>query len=609
MNLDMALGVRDDGQVTVVGTEAINELRFEPNVNGIFVQVVMGSFEGANPGSASVVDLNPHLDYSSPTIPQEQRDLSIGDPRGIVWDGLTGYVTGMGSNNVIEIDAAGNRLSEIEVGEGPTGIALGAGVLYVMNKFEGSISTIEGGVETSRVAFHDPTPLTIKAGRPHLYDTHETSGLGQASCASCHVDGRLDGLAWDLGAPNGDLKVFNQVCSGLGFPGECEDWHPMKGPMTTQTLIGSIQTGPLHWRADREGLFAFNPAYEGLMGDDEQLTDDEMDDFTDFLSMTTPPPNPYRNMDNSLSFDLDGASAFFGRIIFTEFTGLVPGDPSLKCSGCHDGTAGTNQEVLAGSFLLDTQSLKVPQLRNMYEKTGLDHDSFDNTRGFAFSHDGAVDTLESFFEQEFFSFPKGDEGESQRRDVAAFMLSFSTDTHAGVGTQVTVASQQDVADNQGMIDDMAFLVETFSAGLVAKATIDGEARGYVYENGGTMASDRAGESRALADLLLEAAPGSEITLTVVPMGSETRIGIDRDRDTFLDRDELDVCADPADPAIFPGSPGSVDVNGDLSVNILDFVSLQAAFINGEPNGDFNQDGLFNILDFVDYQTAFVACAS
>jgi len=38
----------------------------------------------------------------------------------------------------------------------------------------------------------------------------------------------------------------------------------------------------------------------------------------------------------------------------------------------------------------------------------------------------------------------------------------------------------------------------------------------------------------------------------VPEGSETRIGIDRDLDGVLDRDELDGCSDPADAGSVPG---------------------------------------------------------
>jgi hypothetical protein len=95
-------------------------------------------------------------------------------------------------------------------------------------------------LEVERVKFFDPTPQAIKIGRKHLYDTHRTSGLGQASCGSCHVDARMDRLGWDLGNPAGDVKSDDDQNLGLFNPllitKVFEDFHPMKGPLMTQTL-------------------------------------------------------------------------------------------------------------------------------------------------------------------------------------------------------------------------------------------------------------------------------------------------------------------------------------------------------------------------------------
>jgi hypothetical protein len=50
---------------------------------------------------------------------------------------------------------------------------------------------------------------------------------------------------------------------------------------------------------------------------------------------------------------------------------------------------------------------------------------------------------------------------------------------------------------------------------------------------------------------LTATPGQALTYTCVPPGEGERIGVDRDEDGFLDRDELDAGSDPADPASTP----------------------------------------------------------
>ncbi len=150
MNICMGVAVNPaTGRVFVIGTDANNSVRFQSVLDGTFIRVEIAQVDPVALTSA-VQDLNPHLDYSSPTTSQTNRDKSLGDPRGIVWsaDGSTGYVTGMGSDNLTVIDANGNRAGltpTINVGQGPTGMALDQvrGRLYVYNRFDGSL--LNGG--------------------------------------------------------------------------------------------------------------------------------------------------------------------------------------------------------------------------------------------------------------------------------------------------------------------------------------------------------------------------------------------------------------------------------------------------------------------------------
>ncbi len=567
MNLNMAMGVRSDGGVTVVGTDAINEIRFEPNVKGIFVRVMGATITGSGAGTA--IDLNPHLDYSTPTADQSVRDQSIGDPRGIAWTpgDNQALITGMGSNNVVVVDGALGRTGLIEVGEGPTGIVMDANGdwAYVSNKFEGSISIIDvnGLSESSRVSYYDPTPAEISGGRPFLYDTHRTSGLGQSSCASCHIDGRMDQVAWDLGDPQGEVKPFNQICNGNIFP-NCEDWHPMKGPMTTQTLIGIIGTEPFHWRGDREDLAAFNGAFESLLGDDTQLTSGEMDQFVAFVSRLTTMPNPFRDLNNTLpaSFS-NGGNAQTGEDLF-----LTGGLDGVNCVTCHALPTGTNGQLTSANLLQETQSIKIPQLRNMHEKTGFEDGDMSNNRGFGFIHDGSVHTMFDFLNFGGFQFAN----DQERLDVEAFMMSFSTDTHAGVGAQAMLPEPAG-AGQPATVSELIAAAAEAEVGLVVKGVVSGEQRGYYLDGNGQYQSDRAAETLNESSLFALAGPGSELTFTLVPAISAQRIGVDRDEDTFFDRDELDAGSDPADPGSTPDNVVPGDVDGDGIVGITDFLAV------------------------------------
>ena len=49
----------------------------------------------------------------------------------------------------------------------------------------------------------NPEPASVVSGPPFLYDATLTSSHGDSACASCHIFGDFDSLAWDLGNPDG----------------------------------------------------------------------------------------------------------------------------------------------------------------------------------------------------------------------------------------------------------------------------------------------------------------------------------------------------------------------------------------------------------------------
>lgn len=645
MTTNMALGVNPvSGEVSVIGNDAFNHIRFEPNLNSRFISVDIAMLDPMTDGPALIRDLNPHLDGIYPTVtnkdpnfvplPVTEREKSLGDPRGIVWNaaGSKAYVTGMGSNNLVVVDSSGERagLSDtVEVGEGPTGVVLDElnGRAFVLNKFSASISIVDLTTESelSQVAFYDPTPDAIKIGRKHLYDTHKNSGTGHVSCASCHTDGRMDNLSWDLGDPSGLMKEFNQNCVG-----GCTDWHPMKGPMTTQTLVDIIGQEPHHWRGDREGIEAFNGAFGSILGG-PLLTPAEMQEFEDFLSTVIFAPNPHRNMDNSLPTSMDLAGHFTTGRFDPPGQPLPNGDAEnglnmyrfaaldgVQCVTCHTlptgmgpdaGPAGPMGEkhlaIIAGDGSSQNH-FKVPHLRNMHEKGGFNTTLMENTAGFGFLHDGTIDSIERFIAEPVFNF----QNDQQIADMVAFMLAFggsdlpaasggllepagtpSKDTHAGVGTQVTINSGFSGAELT-LVDDMLAIADAGGFGVIAEGAAGGLQRGYVYIGGGVYQSDINGETISHNDLLNRAVTEGAVTFTAVVGATAERMAIDRDDDGFFNSDEVMACADPADPFSTPAN--SACCVGDLTSTGATLAG-QAGF--GVPDGIADLDDLGYFLGF------------
>jgi DNA-binding beta-propeller fold protein YncE/regulation of enolase protein 1 (concanavalin A-like superfamily) len=537
MNILMAMAVQPGtGNVTVVGTDATNQIRWEPNLQGKFIRVDMASFPPGGPNTIS--DLNPHLNYSTGNVPVAQRALSIGDPRGIVWsaNGTRGWVTGMGSNNVIAISATGGRLGLVNVGQGPTGIALNAATnrLFVLNKFDASISVVDGNAMSviATVPFFDPTPAVIKIGRPLLYNTQQTSGLGQLSCASCHVDARTDGLVWDLGNPSGTATTMSGIDDTTGAAITVQQ-PPMKGPLLTTTLQDAMNHPVMHWSGDRPELSRFADAFVTLMGADAPLTTGSINALEDYLDTIHIPPNPNRNLDNTYSTSVP----FPGPNDTVESVGnAVAGAQEFEanCRSCHIGDTARNDLIRqGGEFGLD-QYRRTPQWRNFNERAGFWFQSgTGSTTGFGFQQDGTFDTTQN---------------QTRDANMMAFMYSVngrfpysapglnetnqSRDTHAAVGTQL-LFSNSTAGSQDSTLSQLETLADHEEIGLVAKAPVNGVIRGYAYVGDGIFQSDRKAEQDTVAQV--RALPG--VLFTAVPAGSEIRLGIDRDLDGVFDGDQ------------------------------------------------------------------------
>ena len=540
----------------------------------------------------------------------------------------------------------------ISISGGPVGILLNETnhQLLTYTRFDNSlvVSDLNSGNELQRLNMPTPEPQKVIAGRALLYDANRSSSNGEASCASCHVFADTDQLSWNLGNPDASngrnpqpIPTFKFSELGCDFVGPNEEscqalkiingdgnrrtFASMKGPMFTQTLRGMSTHGHMHWRGDRsQGYFGtdtektlnektsfknFIVAFEGLLGMDIDLPatveasnksvevnqlEQDIDSFADFMLNIQLPPNPVRNLDNSLS-----APAVVGRNFFhgdRRSDGLDqdsgrngPETDGVNCEGCHGvdhakGFYGTRGEAAHGG---EIQMFKVPQLRNLYTRVGMfglpDRNGFlpshtaehqgEQIRGFGFLHDGATDLLFNFLKGGVFdngeepcpegissahgcAFNSGRVGipdDIVRQGLVDYLMEFDNDIAPIVGQQITL--QRDSSDSAWqrfeLLTERAqspFVSKILGGAvnecdLIATGLIAGQQKGFLYNPvdkvfNGDKQTD-AGLNKADIRSLLVAAENI-LTFTCLVPGTGKRFALDSDLDGVLNGDEVNL---------------------------------------------------------------------
>jgi YVTN family beta-propeller protein len=569
---NMAVNPRS-GKLYVSNQEALNLTRFEgpgtrsTTVRGHFVESRITVIDGT---AVSPRHLNKHIaSYAQELGTSAEKAASLATPleMAVTPDGGTLYLAAMGSNKLARLATAAlendsftpSSASQLVLpGGGPTGVVLDAprGRAFVTTRLDNGLSVVDTGTftEVAHVKMYTPEPAEVVSGRRFLYDASYTSSRGDSSCAGCHIFGDMDQLAWDLGDPDG-RKVASPNAYNRAIPAFLRkaSFHPMKGPMTTQSLRGMAGNGPMHWRGDRTGTTAsgdtleerafkeFNVAFTGLLGREASLTDDEMTAFARFALQIIYPPNPVRKLDNGLTPVQQQGQTVYNTTL---------SDGLSTCNGCHTldpakGKFGTDNTMsLEGPRL--AEDFKIPQLRNMYQKVGMFTRNFpseqhagDQIRGFGYENGGAQGRLSTFFKTVVFAAMS----EAQRDQIEEFVLAFPSDMNPIVGQQVTVtpanAEQSEVRSRVDLLVQRAQVTSPVpECELVAKGVMGGQSRGWVMNSSLDFLPDRTGDSpQPLAGLLaLAKGEGANLTFTCVPPGNGTRIGVNRRSAGVLDRD-------------------------------------------------------------------------
>jgi YVTN family beta-propeller protein len=317
----------------------------------------------------------------------DQPDMGFSDATnvGVTPDGKYALVTSSGTDRVAVIDldkligmlqAASKEEREkvfpnhvgkstefvtrfISTGRSPRGLAINGNRAYVADSLDDDVTVINLKTMEAegRIDLGGPKSVTLARYGERLFHSANISFRKQFACHSCHPDGHVDGLAYDIEA------------DGIGI-----------SPVDNRTLRGILDTAPFKW----EGT---NPSLKRQCGARLAMfftrlapfTDDELTAIDYYITTIERPPNRYRKLGQDFTPAQRRGKQIFERTTRNDGS-LIP--PTGRCATCHFAPYFTDRQLhdvgtqtewdRAGKF-------DVPHLNNIYDSAPYLHNGMAAT--------------------------------------------------------------------------------------------------------------------------------------------------------------------------------------------------------------------------------------
>jgi YVTN family beta-propeller protein len=254
----------------------------------------------------------------------------------------------------------------IPTGKSPRGVVVAPDgeTAYVANALDDSLTVIDMKrlEAVGRIDLGGPREITKVRYGERLFHSARITFQRQFSCHSCHPDGHINGLTFDI-EPD-----------GIGI-----------SPVDNRTLRGILDTAPFKWEGTNPSLsHECGPRLAVFFTRIQPFTPEELSALVSYISHIPRPPNRYRPLGAELTpAQRRGREVFFRT---HKNTGdVIPMEN--RCSTCHAGPMFTDRHVhnVGTQMQFDRTALfETPHLNNIYDSA-------------PYLHDGIAPTLEEIW--------------------------------------------------------------------------------------------------------------------------------------------------------------------------------------------------------------------
>lgn len=538
-------------------------------------------------------------------LPGANDPLAMGTPYSLALRAYSGanigFVSGLMTDNLIVLNGNGTRIGAVllPVGTMPRQVLVSPDGLNLAVWGSGAVGdpadcrvlfyTLSGTQVAAIPVGPDPTPERVRIGRRLFFDASH-SLHNNASCASCHDEGKTDMLAWNLShidALTLDAPPFSP--SGAPDSPPDDDGVDNKGPMITQTLTGISTARPFHWRGEQQqGLADFNEAFSDLLGGDELLgltfdmdgnalitPNGDFEAFQAFVLSLTEDANQFQHKNRVLSDGIQppgiaGASAKDGQTLFAQ-----------TCMKCHSLPKGTNNEVMDNQFsgehlgrrlwlkVAPYQGLQFKGMPTVVPVTLLsgqaDVDPQDYPAiGTGLAHAGLVPDLRTFMLTMLAGLTQ-----QERDNVTSFVFQFDTGVaqaaHGFVFMNSGNAGAALLSLNQYLLAQASPAIRNCDVAVVGRLSTSpaGNHSGWAYDRISGQFRGEDGSAMTATAFRTDALAGGWFAFAGMPVGTAKKHAIDYDRDeipndleaSVTDQTVFDPPSDvPGNPVIIPNGP-------------------------------------------------------